>query len=335
MLNADTQSQLFETYRYLRICGDYDHNGESKSLPYLCALANTTPETEGFPDRQERYSKLSDRLPKKYRRQIALIERSMLNRETIDADCTDDKLMSDTILELKQVLRLIPNNSKKNTKIRIELLDNLYNIYEIFSPNTQTNRFEVLKQKVKNIKNNDGSFDHHPLNISALQIDFFMKKISAQERYSLILQIEKKTIDHKKYDYTDLKKRLSIEYQKEKLQQKLKKKEQDQQRYKQIHTEELPEAEDNKTRIKLYNEMLTLVNNQNWGRTRKFEEKATIYKHLIRLYQAEGMYKQVTQARNERDKFINAYNISKEAAQIKGYPNNGKGYPNNNGYNSR
>ena len=148
---------------------------------------------------------------------------------------------------------------------------------------------------------------------------FGMKKISAKERYTLLLEIDKKTIDRRQYDYTYMKKRFSEEYEKEKQVLKYLQREKNQERYDQIRHDELPAAQDNKTKINLYKELLTLVNSQDWGRTRKFNEKKTIYNHLILLYQAENMPKEAEQASYEREKFINARNISREASRIKGY----------------
>lgn len=312
-------SETFNAYRYFRICDDYTTGGFSKSLPYLCALAGTTPEEAGWSDREECLNVLYDKLPQKYRSEIALIEKTLSDRYKIDADCEDDNLMQETISGLNKILRNIPNNSPQNTKIRLEILEHLYNVYEQLLPGNQTSRFAILKKMVKEIKHNDGSFDHDPLNITARRIDYFMKKIPAKERYTLLLEIDKKTIDRRQYDYTYMKKRFSEEYEEEKQQLKYLQREKNQERYEQIRHDELPAAQDNKTKINLYKELLTLINSQDWGRTRKFNEKKTIYNHLILLYQAENMPREAEQAKYEREKFINARNISREASRIKGY----------------
>ena len=312
-------SETFNAYRYFRICDDYTAGGFSKSLPYLCALAGTTPEEAGWSDREECLNVLYDKLPQKYRSEIALIEKTLSDRYKIDADCEDDDLMQEIISGLNKILRNIPNNSQQNTKIRLEILEHLYNVYEQLLPGNQTSRFAILKKMVKEIKHNDGSFDHDPLNITARRIDYFMKKIPAKERYTLLLEIDKKTIDRRQYDYTYMKKRFSEEYEEEKQQLKYLQREKNQERYEQIRHDELPAAQDNKTKINLYKELLTLVNSQDWGRTRKFNEKKTIYNHLILLYQAENMPREAEQAKYEREKFINACNISREASRIKGY----------------
>ena len=312
-------SETFNAYRYFRICDDYTAGGFSKSLPYLCALAGTTPEEAGWSDREECLNVLYDKLPQKYRSEIALIEKTLSDRYKIDADCEDNDLMQETISGLNKILRNIPNNSQQNTKIRLEILEHLYNVYEQLLPGNQTSRFAILKKMIKEIKHNDGSFDHDPLNITARRIDYFMKKIPAKERYTLLLEIDKKTIDRRQYDYTYMKKRFSEEYEEEKQQLKYLQREKNQERYEQIRHDELPAAQDNKTKINLYKELLTLVNSQDWGRTRKFNEKKTIYNHLILLYQAENMPREAEQAKYEREKFINARNISQEASRIKGY----------------
>ena len=69
----------------------------------------------------------------------------------------------------------------------------------------------------------------------------------------------------------------------------------------------------------MYHELLDLIKDQDWGRSQKFREKKIIYDKLIKLYQAEGMNKEALAAKEERDRFTNALNISQEAARRKGY----------------
>ena len=69
----------------------------------------------------------------------------------------------------------------------------------------------------------------------------------------------------------------------------------------------------------LYNELLGLINSQDWGRGRKFSEKKTICNHLIDLYRQNGMIPEMKKAKEERDKYLNARKICSEAARLKGY----------------
>lgn len=312
-------AKIFEDYRYVRICNEYTGEGTSKSLPYLCVLAGTTPEREGYPDRNERLAKLYDRLPEKYRDQIALIENTLTDLYTIDADCEDEDFMNKTMSGIKKVLKTIPGNNRQNIEIRIKLLHHFNDLYEQLYPSSKRGRFAIMKQMVKEIKKNDGTFDHDPLNLVARSVYYFMKEIPAKERYALLLQIERKTIDHKEYDYTYIKQLFAKGCALEKEEQKLQRRETSQTRYNQIRNRDLPYADDNKTKIKLYHELLDLIKDQDWGRSQKFREKKIIYDKLIKLYQAEGMNKEALAAKEERDRFTNALNISQEAARRKGY----------------
>lgn len=315
----DTLSEIFDKYRRAAICGDYTIDTQPISWFYLCALAGTTPENESLPEHKEQWKRLYDRVPKKYRDAVIFIENTMADRYKIDADCNDDELMLKTAQNFQKILKKVPNNGGENTIVRQEILNHLYSIYEQYSPGNQQIRFAILKQMVREIKHNDGSFDHNPLNITARRMEYFMRNMPIKERYALLLEIEKKTIDRTRYNYTYLKKLLSQEYEIEKNEQKQQERETNQQRYQQIRQTDLPSAQDNQTKIKLYKELLALIKDQEWGRTRKFNEKKTIYNHLIPLYQAEGMYEEAQKAKIERQRFIDASNASREAARIKGY----------------
>ena len=151
-----------------------------------------------------------------------------------------------------------------------------------------------------------------------------MKKIPARERLSLINKINAKTFDHQRYDYTHQLAELDKECFYAKQQEKLELKENAQARYEQIRTRNLPEAESTAEKISLYNELLGLIDSQDWGRGRKFSEKKTICNHLINLYQSAGMIPEMEKAKEQRDKYLNAHNICREAARLKGYKS-GKG----------
>lgn len=315
------QSEIFNEYRCASICGELAIDGKPKYWPTLCTLAGLTPKNETFSGSKEQWQHLYEHLPEKYRDEVILIEKTMADRYAIDADCHDDQLMLQTVYNFKKILKNIPNDGGKNTVARQEILNHIYSIYEQYAPENKQIRFAVLKQKVKEIKQNDGSFDHNPLNISARRMEYFMSPIPAKERYALLLEIERKTVNHQQYDYTRLKKQLSEAYMQEKENAKYEKKMAAQYRYEQIRDDELPMADDNKSIIALYEELLNLVNHQDWGRQRKFNEKKSILNKLIPLYRAEGMFKEAEHAAKECDKFINARNICREAARIKGYGN--------------
>lgn len=318
---TEQNSRFFEEYKYCRFCDEYDSGGRSNSWPWLCRLAGIGDRPDPGEKRQEVLQHLYSRMNKSYRAKVADVENAAAGVYAIHADCEDVVLMEKTLESLGRVLNDTPGNKNSvGLKIRMAVYDNMYNIYEQLLPGSAERRFHILQKMVREIKNNEaGAFDHNPLYITAKRIEYFMGGIPAQKRYALLLEINRKTADREKYDYRRRLETLAAEYKSEQAKQRLEKIEERQCRYEQIRSSDLPKAADNRTRISLYNELLGLINTQDWSRGRKFNEKKSVYNHLIPLYQAEGMYDEAFHAEAERDKFLNAGKICREAAKARGY----------------
>ncbi len=319
---------VFDTYAYYRFCSDFirDDNVKIKpSLKMLSLLSKTDISEIADLSHKEAVALMLPKISPKYRNQVAAIEKALNMRCQIDGDCEDYALISNTFDEFYKVLNFTPKNNYRNIKIRQEIYSHLYDLDEIRSPISPTYRFNILKHMVDEVPAvNDGAYDHCPLNIAARQTLYFMKKIPARERLSLINKINAKTFDHQRYNYTHQLAELDKECFYDKQQEKLELKENAQARYEQIRNSDLPQAETTSEKIELYNELLGLVNSQDWGRGRKFSEKKTICNHLIDLYRQKGMIPEMEKAKEERDKYLNARNICREAARLKGYKS-GKG----------
>lgn len=314
---------VFDTYAYYRFCSDFirDDNVKIKpSLKMLSILSKTDEEQIADLPRDEAVALMLPKVPQEYRSKVAAIEKALNMRCQIDGDCEDYALISNTFDEFYKVLNFTPKNNYRNIKIRQEIYSHLYDLDEIRSPISPTYRFNILKHMVDEVPAvNDGAYDHCPLNIAARQTLYFMKKIPARERLSLINKINAKTFDHQRYNYTHQLAELDKECFYDKQQERLELKENAQARYEQIRNSDLPQAETTSEKIELYNELLGLVNSQDWGRGRKFSEKKTICNHLIDLYRQKGMIPEMEKAKEERDKYLNARNICREAARLKGY----------------
>lgn len=318
--------ELFENYLYHRLCEGFEIKGREKSLNDLYTMSNITADNFKDLPREQCIIKLLNNIPPAYREKIALTERAMTNRYKIDGDCQDDDLMFQVKADLYKVLSFITGNSEKNIKSRIAVYNHLYNIDEQQSPTYWENRFIFCKKMVQSVKNNqDGRFDHNPLNIAARRMDYFMKSIDVKKRYALLSAIDKKTCNHDTYNYSEKLSTLQQQCENKQEQDKLWQLEAKRLRYEEIREYDLPQAPDAETQIKLYEELLTLVNSQDISRGRKFNEKKTIYNHLIALYKQTGNLEGEKQARMGYEKFLNARNICREATRIKGYKT-GRGY---------
>ena len=318
--------ELFENYLYHRLCEGFEIKGREKSLNDLYTMSNITADNFKDLPREQCIIKLLNNIPPAYREKIALTERAMTNRYKIDGDCQDDDLMFQVKADLYKVLSFITGNSEKNIKSRIAVYNHLYNIDEQQSPTYWENRFIFCKKMVQSVKNNqDGRFDHNPLNITARRMDYFMKSIDVNKRYALLSAIDKKTCNHDTYNYSEKLSTLQQQCENKQEQDKLWQLEAKRLRYEEIREYDLPQAPDAETQIKLYEELLTLVNSQDISRGRKFNEKKTIYNHLIALYKQTGNLEGEKQARMGYEKFLNARNICREATRIKGYKT-GRGY---------
>lgn len=318
--------ELFENYLYHRLCEGFEIKGREKSLNDLYTMSNITADNFKDLPREQCIIKLLNNIPPAYREKVALTERAMNNRYKIDGDCQDDDLMFQVKADLYKVLSFITGNSEKNIKSRIAVYNHLYNIDEQQSPTYWENRFIFCKKMVQSVKNNsDGRFDHNPLNIAARRMDYFMKSIDVNKRYALLSAIDKKTCNHNTYNYSEKLSTLQQQCENKQEQDKLWQLEAKRLRYEEIREYDLPQAPDAETQIKLYEELLTLVNSQDISRGRKFNEKKTIYNHLIALYKQTGNLEGEKQARMGYEKFLNARNICREATRIKGYKT-GRGY---------
>lgn len=318
--------KLFDSYLFHCLSDDFSSDGSRKSLKYLCALADVPEQNIAPLANKEAVIKLIGNLPEEYREKVALTERAMNNRYKIDGDCQDDDLMFQAKADLYKVLSFITGNSEKNIKSRIAVYNHLYNIDEQQSPTYWENRFIFCKKMVQSVKNNsDGRFDHNPLNIAARRMDYFMKSIDVNKRYALLSAIDKKTCNHNTYNYSEKLSTLQQQCENKQEQDKIWQLEAKRMRYEAIREYDLPQAPDAETQIKLYEELLTLVNSQDISRGRKFNEKKTIYNHLIALYKQTGNLEGEKQARMGYEKFLNARNICREATRIKGYKT-GRGY---------
>lgn len=314
---------VYDSYAYFRLCSDYSLNGNTKvkpSLKMLSLLSKTDISEIADLSHKEAVALMLPKISPKYRNQVAAIEDTLDSRYKIDADCEDDELINKTTYGLYQILNFTPKDCYRNLQIRQEVYSHLYDLSELRSPSSQGYRFNILKRMVNEVpKDNNGDYDYNPLNIAARRTDYFMKKISPHERLRLINLINAKTHDRNLYNYSrqiaELDNKCFIAMQEEKLELK----ENNQARYDQIRAHDLPQAETTSEKIELYNELLGLVNSQDWGRGRKFSEKKTICNHLIDLYRQKGMIPEMEKAKEERDKYLNARKICSEAARLKGY----------------
>ena len=318
--------ELFENYLYHRLCEGFEIKGREKSLNDLYTMSNITADNFKDLPREQCIIKLLNNIPPAYREKIALTERAMTNRYKIDRDCQDDTLMQQTYSDLCKIMSYLSGASEKVTKIKISIYNHLYEIDEQRFPDYWENRFIFCKKMVQSVKNNqDGRFDHNPLNIAARRMDYFMKSIDVNKRYALLSAIDKKTCNHNTYNYSEKLSTLQQQCENKQEQDKLWQLEAKRLRYEEIREYDLPQAPDAETQIKLYEELLTLVNSQDISRGRKFNEKKTIYNHLIALYKQTGNLEGEKQARMGYEKFLNARNICREATRIKGYKT-GRGY---------
>lgn len=335
-------SNLFTQYAYHRLCDEYDAEGKSNSLQILYRLANTDTTAFKHMPRAEQFNRLYPKIDKSVAGKISVLEAAMNNLYKLTENALDDTPLYDQNLEtdsrfdeienpeliektlgyFEHSLSYFKSNDIQTTKTRNAIYDNIYDLAEKIYPSGSSKQFETIRNMVRGIKKNDGTFDHNPLNISAKRIQFFMNGIPAEKRYMLLLEISQKTFS-KSYNYDSQLAGLFNDYKKEQLQKKEARRLTNQERYEIIRGKELPSAENNQTKIKLYSELLNLVNDQDWGRGRKFGEKKTILNHLISLYRAEGMTTEMHRAMIKRDRYLNAGKICKEASRRRGYNSRG------------
>lgn len=311
-------SSSFDKYAYDCLCNEYNGSEQSNSLADLYQMAGLELEHEKKLSREEHLKVVLPKLDKSLQQKVKVIENLRECLQKFSTDC-DEEFLNNTDVCTIAALGLFKKNNKIQTSIKIKLHDLRFDIDEILNPESRINRFNILKKMVSEVKENDGSFDHNPLNISAKRMQFFMKSIPAKERLSLLNSIIKKTKNSKAYDYSAFKKELETQKANDDLQEKFEKREENQARYEDILQKELPQARTNKQKIALYEEAMALVSYQDWGRTKKFKTKIGFCNNLVFLYKAEGMENKAMETRAKRDSLEKACSNTEIAAAKKGY----------------
>ena len=310
--------QLF--YKYVTDCisHEYDTLGRSNSLADLYQLAGLKLKDEDELTRKEHLALVMPKIPKYMHQRIMAVETLKADLKEFSSDCDED-FFNKTAKDVKNVLSLFQKDNLEEVKIRIELHNLRYDIDELLNPNGRYNRFQILKQIVKETKHNDGCFDHSPLQITAKRMEYFMKSMPVEERLTLLDSIIKKTRNKDAYDYMRYKSALKQEKFEKDQEEKLFEREEKQDRYDKIMQTELRNAPDNKEKIKLCKEALNLVNYKDWGRAKKFKAKIRIYDSLVSLYLSEGMQKEYEDAKYIRQSYEKALDNSRSYGAKKGY----------------
>lgn len=249
------------------------------------------------------------------------IQQAAIDFYSINRDTEDDEYIENAIQNLESIYPFFNPKNPAEQKIRKKILERLWDFDEHTRPSDPSRRFGYLQRMVHDIKNNQGEFDHDPLFSSARRISYFMKEIPARKRLALLMEIDRKTINHARYDYTDQLAAIKQDYDKEKQSLAEEKIYDNQFRYDEIRSNILPQEKDPKERIKLYKELMHLIKDQDWSRKRKFQEKKTICNHLIKLYNQIGDIELADRMKDEKEKFIRASQIAETAARRKGYHN--------------
>ena len=310
-------TQSFDKYAYDCLCNEYG-NGKSNSLADLYQMAGIELKNEENLSREDHLKIVLPNLPKQLQSKVMVMENLKSCLQEFSTDCDED-FFNKTDVCITDALSLFKKDDKIQTAIKVKLYDLRFDIDEILNPQSRTNRFNLLKKMVSEVKENDGSFDHTPLNISANRMQFFMKSIPADERLKLLNSIIKKTKNTKAYDYSLFKKELESQKAVKDAEDKITKKEENQDRYDAILQKELPRAVTNKQKIALYEEAMELVSSQDWGRTKKFKTKIGFCTSLISLYRAEGQTEKAQETSQKRASFEKACHNTEVAASKKGY----------------
>lgn len=310
---------LFDQYAYFLLCGDKDSSGKSRSLAVLAEITNKSNTFEQTGNRKIDVYRLTKDLKPKMKSKILQFEKAAEGFYQINNDCDNADYICEAMSHLRTSLKEFTPNNAIRINIRNVILNRLYDFSEQVGLSLPQPRFELLKTMVSDIKSNNGEYDHDPLNTTARRIAYSMKKISAKDRYSLLLAINQKTQDKQQYNYSRQLAEIRQEYEKERQEKRELERIQNQERYEQIRKQDFPAAKTNEEKIDLYNEMLGLINDQNWGRVKKFEEKTKIYNSLAELYLQTGDVEKRKHACMMRTKFQDAAYRGSEAARIKGY----------------
>ncbi|MBQ8869988.1 MAG: hypothetical protein IJ019_01270 [Alphaproteobacteria bacterium] len=310
--------QLF--YKYVTDCISNEYNSQlkSNSLADLYKLAGFEIKNEDDLTREEHLALVMPKIPQYMHKRIMAMEVLRSDLKEFSTDC-DETFFYKTEKDIKSVLSLFQKDNIEEVKIRLELHNLRYDIDEQLNPNSRYNRFQILKQIVKETKHNDGQFDHNPLNITAKRMEYFMKSMPVDERLTLLDSIIKKTRNKDAYDYMKYKSTLKKEKLDKDKENKLLDQEEKQYRYDQIMQTELREAPNNQEKIKLCKEALNLVRYKEWGRAKKFQAKIRIYDSLVSLYLSEGMQKEYEDAKYIRQSYEKALDNNRSYGAKKGY----------------
>lgn len=191
-LSAAQKAELFNTYAHALFCKESNLEGTSLSLGALARLGGKTQDKLPSGDRRGKVAEILTELDKSYAQKVLLLEDAARGYYQISRDCEDEGFIKDTMEKLEQVLPLIKADNKQNFETRNKIFNRLYDLDEQLSPRAFDRRFSLLEKMVRDVKQNDGGYDHDPLNTTARRIDYFMNGISAQKRLALLWQIRKK-----------------------------------------------------------------------------------------------------------------------------------------------
>ena len=310
--------KLFYKYATDCLCHELNADMKSNSLADLYKLAGLELKDEEALTREEHVKLIMPTIPQYMHKQIMAMETLRADLKVFSTDCDED-FFKNTDKHVQEVLSCFAKDNVEEVKIRSELYNLRYDIDEQLNPSTKHNRFQLLKQMVKNIKNNDGSFDYNPLKITAKRMEYFMKSMPVEERLQLLDSIIRKTHNKNMYDYMGYKSSLKKEKESKDLEQKYLDREEKQYRYDDIMKKELLKAKTNREKIDLCKEALTLVNYQDWGRAKKFQAKIRIYDSLVSLYMSEGMQKELENAKYVRESYRKSLDNNLSYGHKKGY----------------
>lgn len=311
-------NKLLNKYAYDCLANEYDAKGKSNSLADLYELAGETLKENDAKTREEHIRFLLPKIPQYMHEKILAVETLRTDLNEFSSDC-DESFFAKTGRHIEKVLSLFDKDNPMEMRIRNELYSVCYDIEEQINPTGRQHKFDILKKMVANIKQNDGSFDHNPLNVSAKRMEYFMSSVDVEDRLKLIDSIYRKTKNKDQYNYMSLKAKLKKEKAQKDAERKFLDREEKQLRYDDIMKKELPQAVGNQEKIKLYKEAVKLVNYQDWTRSRKFSAKIKIYNNLIPLYAAEGMMAEYENAKAIRESYLKAQDNTKIYASKKGY----------------
>ena len=314
-----TKAKLLSRYAFNCVANEYGSKGTSNSLADLYQLAGLEFKNEKELTRQEHLDCVLPNIPETMHEKINAVESLRKDIAVFSTDC-DEEFFDKTNVHIGKVLQLFDKDNAEEMKLRVALHNLRYNIEEQTNPSGKQRLFDILKQMVDTVKQNDGTFDHDPLNISKKRMEYFMRSIPVEDRIKLLDAIIRKTKDKDSYEYSSYKSALKKEKTTKDAENKAEKIKEKQLRYDDIMRVELPKATTNQEKIRLCKEALNLVNYKDWGRAKKFTAKIEIYNTLLPIYSAEGMKKEFDDAVYIRNSYVNAWENTIEYAKLKNYP---------------